>query len=85
MRDRFVARNLDAPLEASTSLEISGCGGAQGSDNAALILLAQLHALDQPIEGVAKQAWICFSITEIIEPQLRPTLRHPLFEIGRPA
>ena len=70
MRDRFVTRDLDAPLEASTSLEISGCGGAQGSDNAALILLAQLHALNEPIKGVTKQAWIRFPIAEIVETQL---------------
>ncbi len=54
MRDRLVAWDFDAPLEASPSLEISGCGRAQGSGNAALILLAQLHALDEPIKGVAK-------------------------------
>lgn len=74
MRDRLVAWDFDAPLEASPSLEISGCGRAQGSGNAALILLAQLHALDEPIKGVAKQARISFFIAEIVEPQLGPPL-----------
>jgi hypothetical protein len=47
--------------------------------------LAQLHALNEPIKGVAKQAWIRFPIAEVVETKLRPPLRNPLFKIGWPA